>query len=184
MRPTRKILPRYAQLARRHMSLAENIARRLHRRYHWVDLEDLNSYAFLGVTLAARTFDPKRGVPFERFACTKAMYLAIDEMRKDGVLRRADAVHHGGDAVLQEADMPDPAADRAAELLEVREFCEQLFRRLDPDGRHLLEMVYAEKLTYREISRVLGVSESAVCLRHKALLEKLRRQAFTRALAA
>jgi RNA polymerase sigma factor (sigma-70 family) len=184
MRTTRKTLPGYAKLARRHLPLAENIARRLYRRYRWVDPEDLGGYAYLGVTLAARTFDPKRGVPFERFACTKAMYLAIDEMRKDGVLRRADAAHHSQDTTVQEVEMPDPAADRAAELMEAREFCEQMFHRLDQAGQELLTMVYAEKLTYREISQVLGISESAICLRHKALLEKLRRQASVRQMAA
>ncbi|MBN1553373.1 MAG: sigma-70 family RNA polymerase sigma factor [Phycisphaerae bacterium] len=184
MRTTKNSLPGYAKLARRNLPLAENIARRLHRRYRWVDIEDLSSYAYLGVTLAARSFDPERGVPFERFACTKAMYLAIDEMRKDGILRRADATHHSQDSSIQETDMPDPAADRAAELMEAREFCEEMFHRLDQDGRELLGMVYAEKLTYREISRVLGVSESAVCLRHKALLEKLRRQSSVRQMAA
>lgn len=184
MRTTRKALPGYAKLAQRHLPLAENIARRLYRRYRWVDPEDLGSYAYLGVTLAARTFDPDRGVPFERFACTKAMYLAIDEMRKDGVLRRADATRHNQDNSVQEVEMPDPAADRAAELMEAREFCEQMYHRLDPSGRKLLTMVYAEKLTYREISDVLGISESAVCLRHKAILEKLRRQTSVRRMAA
>lgn len=184
MKTSRKTLPGYAKLAHSHLPLAENIARRLYRRYRWVDLEDLGSYAYLGVTLAARTFDPKRGVPFERFACTKAMYLAIDEMRKDGVLHRADAVHHSQDTTVQEVEMPDTAADRAAELMEAREFCEEMFHCLDQAGRQLLTMVYAEKLTYREISRVLGVSESAVCLRHKAILEKLRRQTSVRQMAA
>jgi RNA polymerase sigma factor (sigma-70 family) len=184
MKSTHRTLPGYAKLARSHIPLAENIARRLYRRYRWVEPDDLGSYAYLGVTLAARTFDPKRGVPFERFACTKAMYLAIDEMRKDGVLRRADAAHHSQDTTVQEVEMSDPAADRDSEIMEAREFCEQMFHRLDQPGQELLTMVYAEKLTYREISRVLGVSESAVCLRHKAILEKLRRQTSVRRMAA
>ncbi|HDY64830.1 MAG TPA: hypothetical protein ENH84_01185, partial [Phycisphaerae bacterium] len=45
-------------------------------------------------------------------------------------------------------------------------------------------MVYAEKLTYREIAKVLDISESAVCLRHKAVIQKLRGQAVVRRLAA
>lgn len=184
MRSTRNTVPGYAKLAQRHLPLAENIAKRLYRRYRWVEPDDLGSYAYLGVTLAARTFDPKRGIPFERFACTKAMYLAIDEMRKDGVLRRADALRHSQDTSFQEVEMPDPAADRASELLEAREFCQEMFHCLDKPGQQLLAMVYADKLTYREISDVLGVSESAVCLRHKAILEKLRRQASVRQMAA
>ncbi len=174
----------FVQLARRNVTLSENIARRLARRYSWVGMDDLQSYAYLGVTLAARVYDPDRGIPFERFACVKAMYLAVDEMRKDGILRRADAPSHTAESAGPDIDLPDPASGRAAERMEAREFCEQLFKRLDNRGRELLAMVYADKLTYREIAPMLGISESAVCLRHKALIETLRRQATVRQLAA
>jgi RNA polymerase sigma factor for flagellar operon FliA len=183
MPKTKKHLPEYVELARRHLPLSQNIARRLARRYTWVSMEDLGSYAYLGVTLAARTFDSKRGIPFERFACTKAMFLAIDEMRKDGILRRADATNPSQDST-QEMDMADPAAHRDAEMMEARDICEQMLKNLDDESRKLLVMVYADKLTYREIARVFRISESAVCLRHKALLARLRRQATTRRLAA
>lgn len=184
MSASKNKLPDYAQLAHHNMPLAQNIARRLFRRYRWVDQDDLSSYAYLGVTLAARAYDPDRGIPFARYACTKAMFLAIDEMRKDGVLRRADATNRFQDVAIQDREMPDPAADRAVELMETREFCEQLFRRLDEAGQALLTMIYADKLTYREISQVLKISESAVCLRHKAVLDKLRRQTPVRQIAA
>ena len=173
-----------ARIVQQNMSLVENIARRLSRRYSWVGIDDLSSYAYLGLTQAAKIFDSSRGVPFEPFACRKAMFLAIDQMRKDGILRRADSTPRSRTASIMELELPDPAADRARELLEAREFCTELFKRLDESARKLLIMVYTEKLTYREIAKVLGISESAVCLRHKAVIQKLRGQAVVRRLAA
>ncbi len=172
------------RIAEQNVSLAKNIARRLRRRYGWVSIDDLNSYAYLGLTLATKVYDSSRGVPFERFACRKAMYLAIDQMRKDGILRRADSTCRRREAAGSELELPDPAADRARELLEAREFCSELFKRLNEQGRKLLTMIYAEKLTYKEIAKVLDISESAVCLRHKAVILKLRRQTVVRQLAA
>lgn len=172
------------RIVQQNMSLVQNIAHRLSRRYSWVGMDDLNSYAYLGLTQAAKIYDSSRGVPFEPFACRKAMYLAIDQMRKDGILRRADSTCRHREASALELELPDPAADRARELLEAREFCAELFKRLDESAQKLLTMVYAEKLTYREIAKVLDISESAVCLRHKAVIQKLRGQAVVRRLAA
>ena len=75
-------------LAAEHVSLASGIAARLHRLYSWVAIEDLHSYAYLGLALAAKAYQDDRGVPFPQFAWRKGMFLAIDEMRKDGVLSR------------------------------------------------------------------------------------------------
>lgn len=173
----------YQELAKKHLPLAGQIAHRLARRYGWVGLDDLHSYAYLGLTLAAKCFDESRGVPFARFACSKAMYLAIDEMRKAGILRRADATPTP-ESTSQDIELPDPRAENTQQRLEAREFCGQLLSRLSQQERQLMMMVYVDKLAYREIARVFGVSESAICLRHKAVLERLRRQADVRQLAA
>jgi RNA polymerase sigma factor (sigma-70 family) len=171
-------------LAREHISLATQIAYRLSRRYAWVGLDDLHSYAYIGLSLAAKSYDPSRGLSFARFACSKAMFLAIDEMRKNGVLRRADASQRRQETAAVILEMPDPQAKHDRELLEAREFCAELVRKLDRKDRQLLSMVYVEKMTYREIAKVYHITESAVCLRHKALLGRLRQQSTVRQMAA
>lgn len=165
----------YLTLARGHVGLADQISRRLLRRYCWVGLDDLHSYAYLGLTLAARAYDPKRGVPFDRFASTKAMFLAIDEMRKDGILRRSDSTARTVDLAGIDIETPDPSSNRQLEMLELREFCTELLRKINKPDRELLLMIYAERMTYKEISAIYHISESAICLRHKSLMQRLRK---------
>ena len=80
----------HAELAHDHISLAQPIASRLRWWYSWLALDDLESYAYLGLVLAAKSFQADRGIPFAKFACRKAMFLAIDEMRRDGVAGQLD----------------------------------------------------------------------------------------------
>lgn len=167
-----------ANLAVTHMDLAQRIATRLYRWYSWVCIDDLKSYAYLGLALAAKTYKPDRGVPFVNFASQKAMYLAIDEMRKNGILHRRRA-NPGPTIGALVPDIPDPGATNQLQLIEKRDLCYALLRKLREQDRHLLMMYYSDQLTFKEIARVFKISESAVCLRHKALIGKLRKLADT-----
>jgi len=46
-----------------------------------VSRDDLTSAAMAGLAMAARQFDPARGVPFERYAATRVRGAVIDELR-------------------------------------------------------------------------------------------------------
>ncbi len=173
-------------LVTEHLSMARQIAARLKRRYVWVNMDDLYSYSLLGLTMSANAYDPSRGVPFPNFASRKAMFWAIDEMRKDGILRRSSAKpiprttslsDHSKDRDAGEIDVPDAAAEVEQYMLESRDYCATLLGKLRDRDRGLLMMYYADHMTFREIARVMNISESSVCLRHKALLDKLRKLA-------
>lgn len=182
---TRKTNP--TDLVNEHLSLGRQIAARLKRRYTWVPMEDLYSYALLGLTMAADAFDETRGVPFPNFASQKGMFWAIDQMRKDGVLRRrssanmprvlpfseASGVQRDEDAWTPEVE--DLGADDDRDHFEARDLCHTLLQQLRRQDREMLIMYYTERMTFREIAKVFGISESSVCLRHKALIRKLRR---------
>ena len=163
-------------LAASNIGLAGRIAGKLRRSYGWVCLDDLRGYACLGLLLAARAFDADRGVPFDRFAMCKGMFLAIDEMRKDGVLqrRRVKAI---APTVPISGDLPDPKGEMAQERTETQDMCRSLLGKLKAADRRLLMMHYADHMTFKQIARVYHISESAVCLRHKTLIEKLRKLA-------
>lgn len=170
-----------------HMPLARQISARLKRRYTWVPMDDLYSYSLLGLTMSARAFDPSRGVPFPNYASQKGMFWAIDQMRKDGVLRRrssanmprvlpfSEAASHSGADETWTPDIEDKHAKKEQLLLESRDLCRALLKHLRTQDRQLLVMYYSEHMTFREISKVFKISESSVCLRHKTLLGRLRR---------
>jgi len=161
-------------LLRQHLPMVQQIARRLNRCYSWVDRDDLRGYASLGLALAARSFDPGRGIPFARYAATKATFLAVDEMRRDGLVQRDRRGRHPRMVPLQ-MDICDPGARDRRDRVEKRDLCEALLRKIRSEDRQLLLMYYADELTFREIAEVFSISESAVCLRHKALMRRLRR---------
>lgn len=161
------------ELARKSLAMVGPIASRLHRWYGWVGKDDLGSYAYLGLVKAARVYEAGRGIPFERFAFRKAMYAAIDEMRKDGVLKRRRDTP-GPSVVALSPDIPDPSGPEALAGVERRDTCEMLLGRLCQKDRQLLMMRYADQMTFQQIADVFDISESAVCLRHKALIERLR----------
>jgi len=162
------------KLVRKSLSMVGAIASRLHRWYGWVGTDDLGSYAYLGLVEAARVYQPGRGIPFEKYAFRKAMYAAIDEMRKDGVLKRRGATPRPSIVPLT-PDIPDPSVPKAMASVERRDMCETLLGRLCQKDRQLLLMYYADQMTFKQIGDVFDISESAVCLRHKALIERLRR---------
>ncbi len=173
-------------LCDRHIAMSSQIAARLNRRYTWVETEDLQSYAYLGLAMAARRYNPDHGVPFDRYAFQKGTYLAIDEMRKDGVLRRRNAKQlpmklsiSGCDDGEHDCDIPvaDNDSDKGLSRIEARDICASLLNKLDSRDRQLLIMYYTDEMKFKEIAEVFGVSESAICLRHKALMTKLRRLA-------
>lgn len=185
MKSSKPSSPHAEKLVCEHVGLARQIAARLARRYHWLSSDDLMSYAYLGLVLASRLWDADRGLPFDRFASRKALYLAVDEMRKDGLLSRADAKQSSTPEPLDpEWDIPDPTSPSRQGRLEDRELCSVLLHALTARQRELLLMIYAEEMTYKEIAAVYNISESAVCLRHKSALERLRRHARSRQLAA
>ena len=132
--------------------------------------------ASLGLAMAARSYEANRGIPFARFALCKGWFLAVDQMRKDGILHRHREKPAPGTVPLTRAT-ESPRADSESRTIEARDLCATLLGKLKPLDRRLLTLYYADHLTFREISDVLQVSESSVCFRHKALVTKLRTQA-------
>jgi RNA polymerase sigma factor (sigma-70 family) len=181
--------PNVTDMLNDNMPIARQIASRLKRRYTWVSMEDLYSYSLLGLTMSANAFDPDRGVPFPNYASQKGMFWAIDQMRKDGVLRRRSSASMPRVLPFSEAagltdaeetwtpDVRDHHAEEDHKQLEARDLCTALLRQLRSQDRQLLIMYYSKHMTFREIADVFDISESSVCLRHKALIRRLRRLA-------
>lgn len=173
-----------AQRLEQIMKIAHQTAARLKRSYSWVDAEDLHAYALLALTMISKCYSSECGIPFEKFAGQRLLHNAIDEMRKDHVLCRKNSrvprTILMSDFIKDDtgtAEMSDHQSHRPMDVLEARDICTQLLRRLAPCDRRLLMMYYDQQLTFREIGEVFGISESAAFLRHKALMTRLRRMA-------
>src|SRR5687767_13819683 len=68
-----------------------------------VALDDLVSAGLLALTEAARSFDPARGVPFEKYAATRIRGALLDELRTmDWAARSVRARARAVDACSQE----------------------------------------------------------------------------------
>ena len=159
------------------------------RKYCWVDFDQLYSYALWGLTLAAGAYRSETGVPFEQFVRGKGMYVAIDAMREDRVLSRnkgsgCPMFFSGSDAGDGELGLFSQIADRRSSesfrAVDVRDQVRCMLDRLDEEDRQTLLMYYADGLTFKEIARVFNKSESAISIRHKNLLAKLRRMPSSR----
>src|SRR4051812_33697003 len=62
-----------------YLPLARTIARHMHTRMPAsIDYEDLAQAASLGMRSALATFDPSRGIPFERFCGTRVRGAVLD----------------------------------------------------------------------------------------------------------
>ena len=114
------------------------------------------------------------------------MFLAIDAMREDKVLRRKagpDKAAAAGVSRSKQEDRPDmeSLADKHAGRewmrVETRDLIAHLMRHLQADERRLLLLHYVDGLSLKEIAKIYGRSEPAICLRHKALLARMRRLA-------
>jgi RNA polymerase sigma factor (sigma-70 family) len=170
--------------------LSQQIARSLKRRYPWVELDDLEGYAYLGLALAAKDYRAEMGIPFQCYAGRKGMFLAVDEMRRARILRHASpakrprfvglSVSSADDESIFALDPASPESDREMARLEAKDTLAFLLAQLKMRDRRLLMLHYADGLSFREMGVVLGLSESGVCLRHKSLLAKLRHLAGTR----
>lgn len=166
------------------MKIAHQTAARLKRSYSWVDAEDLHAYALLALTMISKCYSAECGIPFAKFAGQRLLHNTIDEMRKDRVLFRKNSkvprtilMSDFSRDATGTPEMSDRQSHRPMDVLEARDICTQLLRRLSPCDRRLLMMYYDQQLTFREIGEVFGISESAAFLRHKALMERLRRMA-------
>lgn len=175
--PTRNLAA--SRLAQENLPIARSVAWRLMARYPWIPADDLYDYSLWGLLMAAHAYSPDRGSSFATFARWKSVYLAVDRMRTEKVLRRAPADGHepGPRYRPLSPDIPDPRSGRPMAAVDAEDSLRSTLRILSVRDRQLLLMYYSDGLTLREIARVLHISEATVCLRRKALLARLRQSA-------
>lgn len=96
---------REQELAELHLPLVGYIVNEFRMKVpRHVSVDDLRSAAMSGLALAARSWDPDRGIPFERFAASRIRGSILDELRSTdwasrSVRSRSRAVRSATDAL-------------------------------------------------------------------------------------
>jgi RNA polymerase sigma factor for flagellar operon FliA len=111
-------------LVRQHLPLVQYVVSEVaHRVPSHVTRSDLVSAGMLGLAQAARSFDPERGIAFDRFASTRIRGALLDELRgRDWASRSVRARARGLQAAHEELMNKlgrAPTSDEVATMLDV-----------------------------------------------------------------
>src|SRR5271166_1014064 len=137
--------------------------------------EDLISAGCYGLLLAARRFDPSRGVGFGVFARSHvhgALMREIQIAMKGSGVGTDEVLIIGSDIEIDSLpDTHDATAADSAETAQVRELLEY---QLSERERLIVTLYFYEELTLAEIAEVVSESESAVSRALKGAFDRLR----------
>jgi RNA polymerase sigma factor FliA len=112
------------QLVREHLPLVQYVVSEVaHRVPSHVSRNDLVSAGMLGLAQAARSFDPERGIAFDRFASTRIRGALLDELRgrdwaSRSVRARARGLQAANEALTNRLGRP-PSPEEVARTLDV-----------------------------------------------------------------
>ena len=138
--------------------------------------DDLISAGCYGLLLAARRFDPTRGVGFGVFARSHvhgALMREINSAMKAAGLGSEEVFVAGGSEIELDsiADEQSIDADDAMEIAEVRDLMDLV---LTEQERLMLTLYYFEELTLAEVAAVTDESDSTIARVLKGALTKLK----------
>jgi RNA polymerase sigma factor for flagellar operon FliA len=137
--------------------------------------DDLISAGSYGLLLAARRFDPARGVGFGVFARAHIHGALMREINLASKAAGAGSQDSFVDPAEVEPDsLPDEQAASAADSTENAELRELMEYVLNEDERLVLALYYFEELTLAEIAAVVGGSESSAARTIKGALATLK----------
>lgn len=137
--------------------------------------DDLISAGCYGLLLAARRFDPSRGVGFGIFARSHVRGALMREinsaMKAAGV--GVDDVFVSGEDVEPDS-LPDESGAGTSEKVESAEVRQLMECLLTEHERLLLALYYFEELTIAEVAAVVDESASAIARTVKGAVNKLK----------
>jgi RNA polymerase sigma factor FliA len=153
------------------------------------DREDLESFGYMGLVQAARTFDPNRGVQFSTYAY-RCIENAISGALERANTRQVDCVSlsiligEDSDTPLEDQiaekdalygsgamDAEETAIDRAeAEIMK------EAIRLLPPQHGEIIWDVYYHQMPLNEVARKMKLSPQRVQAIHARALKMLRRR--------
>jgi RNA polymerase sigma factor (sigma-70 family) len=145
----------------------------LKTRMPWAELDELLQWGAIGMLEAVHRFDAGLGVSFQAFAARRIRGAMIDGLRREGFLRRGEAmldVETVENAAFIGGMSPE---DPLALLLRAdhRHALVEALKRLPALEYRVLALHFFEELNNREIAAILEMSEGyASRIRKRALL--------------
>ena len=146
------------------------------------DVDDLASIARIGMIKAIKSFDPYKNIKFATYA-TRCMTNEIlmsfrkDKKHKNNVSLEQPLYYDGEGNELKLEDLVESGAPDAIDLYIEREEISRLrqsVEQLEGRDRVIIEQMYFKGKTQKEVSQLLGISQSYVSRIEKKLLKKLR----------
>lgn len=150
-------------------------ALRTQARMPWADVDDLIQWGTVALLESFGRFDASRGKPFEHFVKPRIRGAMLDSLRRDGndarrACREPELLNERTNGSASASADPLDALVASTDAAVISEAAESLPEK----QQRVLQLYYVEGFNNREVSRVLGVSESYVSRLHHEALEKLR----------
>ncbi|MDQ7785031.1 MAG: sigma-70 family RNA polymerase sigma factor [Desulfomonilaceae bacterium] len=160
----------------RFIPLVRKVAR-MHTRDRGGDLQDAIQDVFLSLFTSLGRFDSQ--YPLSRFVWTVAERVCIDRHRRETTVKRTgDTVpvdHHDGGAegstmVRSNTDLPEESVAKSELVALLR----LVFRDLGWKCREVLRLRYLEDLSFKDVSRILGIGEKTLSVQTGRCIDELR----------
>jgi RNA polymerase sigma factor (sigma-70 family) len=161
-----------------HMDFARRIAAVVHRRIPpFIQLEDLQQEAFVGLIKAARKYNFKSGVPFQGFAYRKVHGAVIDSIRRKNFFESSmyQLLDYVDDLELLQFDAETPITQGHDHGVVTREV-QRAVASLPAEDRKVIELRFGEGLTGRAAAERMGVGYCVSSLRKKTAIKNLKRR--------
>ena len=172
-----------SDLVREHLALVQYVTSEIaHRVPSHVNRGDLVSAGMLGLAQAARSYDPERGIAFDRFASTRIRGALLDELRgrdwaSRSVRARARGMQQATDDLTNRLGRP-PTPDEIATELHLPT---DNVRKLVDDVHRATVLNYESLVVEGDAEEFLTAGELSP---EDAILERERRSVLTDAVAA
>ena len=145
------------------------------------DVEDLAGIARIGMIKAIKSFDPSKGVKFSTYAsrCMTneiLMYFRKEKKHKSNISIEQPLSYDGEGNEMKLGDLVDSGDDILGEIVEREEIIRlrQAVEQLGGRDRVIIEEMYFKGKTQKQVSELLGLSQSSISRIEKKLLKKIK----------
>ncbi len=152
------------ELVLKYMPLANKLAydkKRVLPRH--VDVEELQSAAYLGLVEAANRFDEGRGIAFSTFAYPRISGAIVDHLRQQSWGKRSDPkAVYSLDIPISDDNMAMKDTLVAKEETNSDEMLEVVSKELDKQAEQVMRSYFIDDCSMKEVGEKFGVSESRI----------------------